>query len=205
MDTVPAGTITTGRLDPVPLRAADAGEMFPVLSDPAPRTFTGGTPDPLPEPRARYLRMTAGSPDPAVTWLNWVIRLRAESRAAGTVQATIGPSGDGPAAEIAWVVGTPWQRRGIATEAARALVDWLGRHSVAAVVAHVHPGHRASAAVAAAAGLRPTGEWHDGELRRRGRLPRTAPGTGGPAVSAGPGPADGARSVSSPPPPASRE
>jgi RimJ/RimL family protein N-acetyltransferase len=29
--------------------------------------------------------------------------------------------------EIAWVVGTPWQGRGIATEVARGLVDWLSR------------------------------------------------------------------------------
>lgn len=34
-----------------------------------------------------------------------------------------------------------------------------------AVVAHVHPDHLASAAVAAAAGLTATDEWHDGEMR----------------------------------------
>jgi RimJ/RimL family protein N-acetyltransferase len=62
-------------------------------------------------------------------------------------------------------VGTPWQGRDIATEAARALVAWLGQHSVRAVIAHIHPGHRASAAVAAAAGLSPTGHRQDGEIR----------------------------------------
>ena len=57
--------------------------------------------------------------------------------------------------------------RGIATEAARALVTWLTEHSVRTVIAHVHPRHQASSAVAAAAGLTPTTQWHDGEIRWR--------------------------------------
>ena len=75
-------------------------------------------------------------------------------------------------AEIAWVVGTAWQGRGIATEAARALVDWLARQPVHAVIAHIHPDHRASAAVAAAIGLAPTAELHDGEIRWRKSVDR---------------------------------
>ncbi len=98
-----------------------------MLSDPALYTFTGGTPDTPQALRSRYQRMTAGSPDPAVPWLNWVIRLRDEACLTGTVQATISPSSHGHISEIAWVVGTPWQGRGIATEVARGLVDWLSR------------------------------------------------------------------------------
>lgn len=75
--------------------------------------------------------------------------------------------GAGPVAEIAWVVGTPWQGRGIATEAVRALVDRLGAEGVRSYVAHIHPDHAASAAVAAAAGLAPTDERHEGEIRWR--------------------------------------
>ncbi|UUU36841.1 GNAT family N-acetyltransferase [Streptomyces sp. CA-210063] len=115
--------------------------------------------------RSRYQRMTAGSPDPAVSWLNWVIRLRDEACLTGTVQATISSCGHGPLAEIAWVMGTSWQGRGIATEAARGLVDWLSQQSVQTVIAHIHPEHQASAAVATAAGLTPTNEWHEGEIR----------------------------------------
>ncbi|MFG2330515.1 GNAT family N-acetyltransferase [Streptomyces sp. NPDC048604] len=163
----PAEAIGTARLDLLPLRVEHAEEMAAVLSDPALHTFTGGTPDSPEALRSRYRRMTAGSPDPAVSWLNWVIRLREESCLTGYVQATVGPCGDGPLAEIAWVVGAPWQGRGIATEAARALVDWLGRQPVPTVVAHIHPDHRASAAVATAAGLTPTDESQDGELRWR--------------------------------------
>ncbi|CAM5667890.1 hypothetical protein SALBM311S_08769 [Streptomyces alboniger] len=68
---------------------------------------------------------------------------------------------------IAWVVGTPWQGHGFASEAARALVEWLGGRPVRTVVAHIHPEHLASASVALAAGLTPTEEEQDGERRWR--------------------------------------
>ncbi|MFF8035585.1 MULTISPECIES: GNAT family N-acetyltransferase [unclassified Streptomyces] len=165
MSTLAAQAIGTGRLDLLPLRVEHAGEMAAVLSDPALHTFTGGAPDTPQALRSRYRRLTAGSPDPAVSWLNWVIRLRGEACLTGTVQATIGFSGHGAVAEVAWVVGTPWQGRGIAGEAARGLVDWLCRQRVRTVIAHIHPGHRASSAVATAAGLTPTDEWHEGEIR----------------------------------------
>ncbi|GHB76586.1 acetyltransferase [Streptomyces viridiviolaceus] len=165
MSPLAAQAISTRRLDLLPLRVEHAEEMAAVLSDPALHIFIGGTPESPQALRSRYQRLTAGSPDPAVSWLNWVIRLRDESCATGTVQATVGPSGHGLIAEIAWVVGTPWQGRGIAGEAARGLVDWLGGQQVRTVIAHIHPEHRASAAVATAAGLIPTDEWHEGEIR----------------------------------------
>ncbi|WP_405986998.1 GNAT family N-acetyltransferase [Streptomyces sp. NBC_00872] len=165
MSPLAAQAISTRRLDLLPLHAEHAEEMAAVLSDPALHTFIGGTPDTPQALRSRYQRMTAGSPDPAVSWLNWVIRVRDESCLTGTVQATVGPSGNGLVAETAWVVGTPWQGRGIASEAARGLIDWLSRQSVPTVIAHIHPEHRASAAVATAAGLTTTAEWHDGEIR----------------------------------------
>ncbi|MFD4956935.1 GNAT family N-acetyltransferase [Streptomyces sp. NPDC058451] len=165
MNTPQAQAISTKRLDLLPLHVEHAEEMAAVLSDPALHTFIGGTPDTPQALRSRYQRMTAGSADPAVSWLNWVIRLRDKSCLTGTVQATVSPTGHGPIAEIAWVVGTPWQQRGIATEAAQGLVDWLSRQLVHTVIAHIHPEHRASATVATAAGLTPTDEWHEGEIR----------------------------------------
>ncbi|MEU4392818.1 GNAT family N-acetyltransferase [Kribbella sp. NPDC023855] len=77
----------------------------------------------------------------------------------GYVQATV--SGD--EGEIAWVLGTSWQGRGCAREAAVGLVAWLDAHGVRRIVAHVHPEHTASAAVAAAAGLTETAHLDDGE------------------------------------------
>jgi RimJ/RimL family protein N-acetyltransferase len=153
--------IRTARLDLVPLSVAHAEEMATVLSSPALHTFTGGAPLTPAALRTRYERLVAGSPDPAVSWLNWVLRLRADSRLAGTVQATV----SGPEAEIAWVVGAPWQGRGLASEAAHGLVSWLEEQAVPTVAAHIHPDHRASAAVATAAGLTPTDQWQDGEIR----------------------------------------
>lgn len=153
--------ISTDRLDLLPLRVEHAAEMAEVLADPVLHTFIGGTPHTPEALHARYERLAAGSPDPAERWLNWVISLRTEARLVGTVQATIADR----VAEITWVVGTPWQGRGIAGEAARGLVDWLATQPVHTVVAHIHPDHHASAAVATAAGLVRTDVWHDGEVR----------------------------------------
>jgi RimJ/RimL family protein N-acetyltransferase len=153
--------IRTARLDLVPLSVAHAEEMATVLSSPALHTFTGGAPLTPAALRTRYERLVAGSPDPAVSWLNWVLRLRSDAHLTGTVQATV----TGSEAEIAWVVGAPWQGRGLASEAARGMVAWLEEQAVPTVVAHIHPDHHASAAVATAAGLTPTDQWQDGEIR----------------------------------------
>ncbi|MGW0332119.1 GNAT family N-acetyltransferase [Streptomyces sp. NPDC003011] len=168
---VSAEPLSTPRLDLLPLRAEHAEEMAAVLSDPALHAFTGGTPHSPAALRDRYERLVAGSPDPAVSWCNWVLRPRAQACLVGTVQATVTRADAGHLAEIAWVVATPWQGRGFASEAARALVGWLGRGSVRTVVAHIHPGHLASAAVARAAGLAPTEDEQDGERRWRLALP----------------------------------
>ncbi|MET9851526.1 GNAT family N-acetyltransferase [Streptomyces sp. NPDC006450] len=157
-------SIETGRLTLVPLRASHAEEMAAVLSDPDLYVFIGGEPPTETALRARYERLAAGSPDPGVAWGNWVIRLKDEGCLTGTVQATV--SGD--TAEIAWVVGTPWQRRGIAREAASAMKDRLLTLGVRTVIAHIHPGHTASAAVAGGIGLAPTDRWQDGEVRWEG-------------------------------------
>jgi RimJ/RimL family protein N-acetyltransferase len=162
-----AETIETSRLVLEPLRIEHAEPMALVLGDPRLHDFIGGAPASVPQLRSRYARMLAGPSDPAESWCNWVIRLRENDQLTGTVQATITPDADGLRAEIAYVIGTAWQGRGIATEATIALVDWLTRQPIHAVIAHIHPDHRASAAVATAAGLTPTAELHDGEIRWR--------------------------------------
>ncbi|WP_326678922.1 GNAT family N-acetyltransferase [Streptomyces sp. NBC_01237] len=162
---------TTERLDALPLEAAYADEMATVLADPALHTYTGGAPEDVAALRARYERQSAGSPDPAEMWGNWVLRVREDGRLAGYVQATV----RGAQAEIAWVVGTPWQGHGYAKEAAVGLVAHLREEcSVRTVIAHIHPDHTASAAVAGAAGLAPTEEWEDGEVRWRNDVPGAA-------------------------------
>lgn len=179
--------LATRRLDLLPLGVEHADEMAVVLGDPALHAFIGGAPQDSDALRARYARLVGGSPDPEVVWCNWVLRLRAEGRLVGTVQATV--AADGAHAEVAWVVGIPWQGRRLASEAARALTGWLTELPVGRILAHVHPEHSASAAVAAACGLRPTPHHQDGEIRWEydgGRTPGT-PGTPGTPAPRPPG------------------
>jgi RimJ/RimL family protein N-acetyltransferase len=161
MTVINAQPFSTSRLDVLPLRVEHAEEMAEVLGDPVLHEFIGGAPHSPEALRARYARLAAGSPDPAVSWCNWVLRVRQGQALVGTVQATVVEGG----AEIAWVVGSGWQGRGFASEAAVGLVEWLEQQGVREVVAHIHPDHHASAAVATAAGLTATTEHQDGETR----------------------------------------
>ena len=161
--TVPATPrLRTDRLDLLPLAEADAAGMVDVLGDPALYAFIGGQPPSERELQARFARMVLGhSADGTQLWHNWVVRLRATGAPIGTVQATVERAS--PLAEIAWVIGVPWQGQGLATEAAVGLVAWLERIGIAEILAHVHPRHAASGAVAARAGLEPTEAIDDGE------------------------------------------
>lgn len=153
--------IATDRLVLHPLTVEDADEMVDVLADPRLYEFTGGAAPTLDELRTRYARQVAGrSSDGSQSWLNWVVRLAADERPIGFVQATIV---DG-SADIAWVIGTPWQGNGYASEAALALIGWLEVSGIASITAHIHPNHVASAAVAKAAGLQPTERLEEGEV-----------------------------------------
>ena len=154
--------LQTNRLSLVPLHPDDAGEMAVVLGDPALHAFTGGEPLDTAALRDRFGRLAIGrSDDGREDWHNWIVRLLATGEAIGTVQATV--VADRSTAEIAWVIGVPWQGHGYAPEAAHALVAWLDGIGMAAIEAHVHPSHGASEKVAARASLIPTDELVDGE------------------------------------------
>ncbi|MEV7855825.1 hypothetical protein [Streptomyces sp. NPDC088183] len=81
--------------------------MAAVLSDPAPHTLIGGTADTPQTLRSRRQRMTAGSPAPAVSWLDWVIQLRDMPCPTGTVQATVSLAEHSSTAEIGLGGGNP--------------------------------------------------------------------------------------------------
>ena len=172
-----AETVRTRRLVLEPLAVRHADELAPVLDDRRLHRYIGGEPLTLDELRARYARLAAGpAPFHQEGWLNWAVRRARDGQAVGYVQATVAPGQPGftvtPAsagstvtpgppravASVAWVIGMPYQGFGFATEAARALLDWLVTHGVCDVVATVHPENRPSAAVAARLGMRPTGE-----------------------------------------------
>lgn len=134
-----------------------------MLGDERLHEFIGGTPPTIAELRERYARFVAGSSKPNELWLNWVVRRRSDEQPLGTVQATITTTEGQSTANVAWVIGMNWQNQGFASEAARALVNWLSQNGADDVIACIHPNHRASAVVATRAGLRPTEEERDGE------------------------------------------
>jgi RimJ/RimL family protein N-acetyltransferase len=162
---IPHGaTVVTRRLILTTLTVEDADELVHVLGDDRLHEFIGGHPVSLDALRDRYRHLVAGPAEPSETWLNWIVRVKQDQVAVGTVQATISARTDGQSsASVAWVIGTRWQNKGYATEAAGALVDWLRSHGVDDVIAHIHPDHHASGLVAERAGLQPTDEQHDGE------------------------------------------
>lgn len=162
----PAEPIDTARLRLVPLSPDDAAEMVAVLADPELFRFTGGAPPTEEDLRRRYtVQATGSSPDGTQEWLNWIVRDRRTGRAEGYVQATVATRADVRTADLAWVVGTGGQGRGVASEAAAAMLGWLRGNGVEAVTAHIQPKHRASARVAEKLGLAPTDVVVDGEVR----------------------------------------
>jgi RimJ/RimL family protein N-acetyltransferase len=153
--------ISTERLELVPLEREHTENLFSVLSDATLYEYTGDVPPAsVAELRARYARLEARrSPDGAELWLNWVLSENATGMSIGWVQATV----TARYTDVAWVVGTLWQRRGYATEATRALIVWLRSAGVKVVRARIHPMHTASQRVAANVGLLRTLETIDGE------------------------------------------
>jgi RimJ/RimL family protein N-acetyltransferase len=172
---LPASTdeLRTERLALAPLRLSDARQMQTVLAEPALYRFTGGSPPTLEQLEERYRAQIAGPDAPDVSWHNWIVRLRAERAAVGFVQATV----TGDTADVAWLIGVPWQRRGIAIEAASVFCGWLSSRGVRHLTAHIHPDHDASAKVARSLGMVATGVLDtDGEQIWSGQLSPRAPG-----------------------------
>ncbi len=156
--------LTTERLLLSPLTPADANDLVELLSDERLYGFTGGGPPELEELRSRFEQWASRvSPDGRERWLNWIVRERQSGLALGTLQATVRTDEPGPVAEVAWVVGVRAQGYGYATEAARALIEFLLSMGVREVIAHIHPDHDASARVATAVAMQPTQEWTEGE------------------------------------------
>lgn len=152
-------SIRTARLTLTPLDVVDAPDMVCVLSDPALYTFTGGAPPTLGQLEDLYRVQSAGAPWGDEVWHNWILRL--DGTAIGYVQATV----KGDSADLAWVVGIPWQGSGYASEASKAAKGWLVDRGAARFTAHIHPDHSASQAIAARLGLQPSGELDDeGEM-----------------------------------------
>jgi len=140
--------------------------MSRVLADEALYEFIGGRPPTRGELRERYRELEGNSlRETGAALLNWIVRSRAEATAMGSIQATLSTDADGRAsAELSWIVGTEFQRRGVASEAAAAVVGHLRAHGVERFTAHIVSCHRASEGVARRLGLRPTDRRDEGEV-----------------------------------------
>ena len=156
------GALATARLSLLPIVAEHAPVLFGVLAEPALYAVTGGAPPASVEAlQARFAHWERRrSADGSELWFNWLVREQTGGVAIGYVQTTVrNPS----VANVAWVIGGPWQRLGYATEAASAVVRWLEGLGVTHLRACIAPAHTASQRVAERVGLGLTREWEDGE------------------------------------------
>jgi RimJ/RimL family protein N-acetyltransferase len=187
VDWAVATPLASRRLLLEPLRTGHAEEMAAVLGDAALYRFIGGSPPTVGDLRVRYARQVrARSEEASERWLNWVLRRRAGAAAVGFVQATVTPSPE-RCADLAWVVGTAEQHRGLATEAALAMLGWLRQCGLACFVARIHPENVASAAVARHLGLTATDRVVGGEWIWVERPDETARGGSGGGLAGGAG------------------
>jgi RimJ/RimL family protein N-acetyltransferase len=167
------GTLTTPRLWLERLRPDHADEMEAVLDDQRLHAFVGGSPASLEGLRARYWRLAALRSDDGSTAVpSWIVRRRDDRAAIGAVHATV----DAHEAEVGWVIGVASQGQGFATEAARAVMQFLEESGCTSIQAAIHTRHGASATVAARAGLLPTDEEVDGDRIWRKIAPRHCAG-----------------------------
>ena len=150
------------RLDLVPITRDHAPAMFEVLKDPALYEYVSGSPPADVAVLARQYEFweERRSRDRSELWLNWAIRLNNRRQLIGHLQAGILPDH----ADMAWVLGVPWQHQGYATEAAKAAVDFLLGLGLRQIRASINPNHAASINVAERLGMRRTNEFSDGEL-----------------------------------------
>ena len=105
-----------------PQEASHAAEMFEVLSDPRIYAHENEPPESEAWLQQRFARLeTRQSKDGDELWLNWVARLPS-GEAIGYVQATVVAS---RRAAIAYVFGSRWWGRGLASAAVELMIEEL--------------------------------------------------------------------------------
>lgn len=150
-------TLGTERLVLAPMVEGDSDALFELLKDPEIHAFTGSRPPGTADDVKSTIRHRASrrSPGGDELWLNWTLRLKADQAVVGYVQAGV----KGDRADMAWVVGVPFQRRGFASEASQRVLHWLCDDlCVNEVRANIHPNHIASIRLARRLGLSRSGE-----------------------------------------------
>ncbi|MEO8758014.1 MAG: GNAT family N-acetyltransferase [Devosia sp.] len=138
-------TLTAGGLTLDPQVAAHAAELYAVLRDPELHRYTDAeAPASETELAARLVRLESRvSPEGTEHWLNWIVRNKA-GELVGYVQATVA----GQVAEIAYVFGRAYQRRGYAFAATSAMLRELAAaYGVHRASAKLDPDNTASLAL----------------------------------------------------------
>lgn len=141
-----------------PQTRAHAEAMFAVLSDPAVYEYEMQPPASVGALRERFARLESRcSEDGREHWLNWVIRVP-DGDLAGFVQATVQPGGR---AAIAYILGSRYWGRGIASRAVRAMIGELreryGARELTAVLKHRN---QRSLRLLERLGFEPASEYH---------------------------------------------
>lgn len=158
--------------------------MVDVLADASVYEYTGGEAPSLEQLRRRYATQSIGhSEDGSQGWFNWIVKPRDSDAPIGFVQATIEQDGPELVANIAWAISPIHQGQGIASEATKAMTNWLRSKGVSSFVAYVHPEHHASIGVARKQGLHPTPMTEDGEIRWESSTATGSRRTGVSAIS----------------------
>lgn len=166
MDAFLIEPLDTPRLRLEALSPGHADEAAIAFASPALNEFMGGTPLSAAELATRYTLLARGrSANGTQLWFNWMMRATGSGRLVGTVQATVECTAtDDVQANVAWVVGAPFQGNGYAKEGACAMVTWLRTKGVHVIEAYIHPDNLASAAVARSLALSQTSTMADGEF-----------------------------------------
>jgi len=142
-----------------PQLALHAAELYAVISDPALYEFIDAK-EPASEEalRQRLLRLESRlSADGTEHWLNWVVRNEA-GELVGYVQATVTPD---HSAEIAYVLGRAYWRKGYAFAACTEMIEELrSSYGVTRLTATLDPGNASSLALLRKLGLGLV--WEDG-------------------------------------------
>jgi ribosomal-protein-alanine N-acetyltransferase len=135
-----------------PLRAAHAEDLYPILVDPALYTWLDEEPPvSIDKLRARYAYLESRrSPDGREHWLNWAIE--ADGCPAGTAQATVLEDGR---VWVAYVLGTAFQGRVLATRATQLVIDHIASaYGARLLLATVEADNRPSIALLERLGFR---------------------------------------------------
>ena len=149
------------RLRLLPVEQKHADGMYPLLKDASLYRYTGGQPPANLDAVSCWFSALESrlSADKKELWFTWILNTHEQAACIGYVQATVRES----TAELAWLVGTEFQRLGYASEAVACLANWLQNDDITSLQAYIHPGHEASQKIAASVGLRKTANQVDDE------------------------------------------